>query len=91
VNLALAIGLRGLPGQSSLYTLLKAERDIPGHESAGQLSPLRYQRGRPPNDRRRRRIQMLRQMGLSIVAIAKELGCTRQNVSATLFKIANAK
>src|SRR5205085_7851824 len=73
INLALASGLRGLPGGDSLYWLLRRHRQVPGRRS-----PLE-RRGRKPAVRQRRRAAQLRARGLTYQEIADRLGVTKQD------------
>jgi hypothetical protein len=68
VNLALFQGLRGLPGGSSLYQLLRARLRIPGRRAKNEPVP-------PPSEGQLRLcIDRMRDQGIPMLAIARLLG-----------------
>jgi hypothetical protein len=74
VNQALFQGLRGLPGGSSLYQLLRACLGIPGKRAKNEPVP-------PPTEGQLRlRIDRLRDQGVPMLAIARLLGLTVEEV-----------
>jgi hypothetical protein len=78
LNMALRLGLRGLPGGSSLARLLRQERGVP------------ERRGGRPDQTRRREAARLRRRGLSLAEIGARLGVTRQRVASMLRQAADA-
>jgi hypothetical protein len=68
VNLALFQGLRGLPGGSSLYQLLRARLRIPGRRAKNEPVP-------PPSQEQLRLcIDRMRDQGIPMLGIARLLG-----------------
>jgi hypothetical protein len=68
VSLALFQGLRGLPGGSSLYQLLRARLRIPGRRAKNEPVP-------PPSEGQLRLyIDRMRDQGIPMLAIARLLG-----------------
>jgi hypothetical protein len=78
VNLALHQGLRGLPGGSSLYQLLRAAFQIPGRRARNEPPP------EPTKEQLRFRIDRMRDQGMPMAAIAKAMGMTVEEVERLL-------
>jgi hypothetical protein len=73
VESALRMGYRGLPGRDSLAALLRRARGLPERRGQGKLTP-----------DRRRRAAALRARGLSLSAIGRRLGVSKQAVHQLL-------
>jgi hypothetical protein len=86
VEAALSQGFRGLKGGSSLYTLLKRYRRIPGRRSPlARFQTSRGKKARPrgkhPDVERRRKALELREQGLLLKEVGRELGVSKQRAS----------